>query len=73
VRSDHVAERGEALRVVPNEPLGIQVIEVVAPELTIGLAVAEDVIGDDEDAVGHGDDGLLVAAALDQAAYFAAR
>src|SRR6266478_6650242 len=63
---DYVAERGEPLRVVAGEALGIEVVEVVAPELTVRLAVARQVIRDHQDAVGHGDDGLLVPAALDQ-------
>jgi len=41
-------------------------IEVVAAQLAIGQAVAEHVVGDHQDAVGHRDDGVLVAAALDQ-------
>src|SRR5262249_2164913 len=39
-----------------------------ASELAIRRAVAEQMVGDHQDAVGHRDDGLLVAAALDQAA-----
>src|SRR5262245_10994550 len=65
---DLVAERGEPLRVVAGEALGIPVVEVVAAEFAVRLAVAQHVVGDDEEAVGDGDDGLLVPAALDQAA-----
>src|SRR5262249_10669139 len=61
-----VAERGEPLRVVAGEALGIEVVEVVAPELAIRRAVAQYVVRDHQDAVGHRDDGLLVPAALDQ-------
>src|SRR5262245_17274752 len=65
---DLVAERREPLRVVAGEALGIPVVEVVAAEFAVRLAVAQHVVGDDEEAVGDGDDGLLVPAALDQAA-----
>ena len=63
---DHVAERGEPLSVVAGETLGIEVVEVVAPELTVRLAIAQQVIRDHQDAVGDRDDGLLVPAARDQ-------
>jgi DNA-binding MarR family transcriptional regulator len=59
---DGVAEGSEPAGVVAGEAGGAHLVEVVAPELAIRLAVAQDVVGDDEDAVGHGDDGLLVAA-----------
>jgi hypothetical protein len=37
--------------------------EVVAAEFGIGLLLAQDVVGGDEDRVGDGDDRLAVAAA----------
>src|SRR5215472_15487757 len=46
----------------------MEVVEVVAAELAIRHAVTQHVILDHQDAVGHGDDGLLVPAALDQPA-----
>ena len=49
---------------VAGEAIGVQPLEVVAPELAIGRAVPQQVVGDDEDAVRDGDDGLLVAPAL---------
>src|SRR5262245_4536779 len=65
---DSVAERSEPAGVVAGEAVGAHPVEVVAPELVIRVAVAEHVIRDNEDAVGDGDDGLLVAAAFDQPA-----
>src|SRR5439155_19949192 len=65
---DGVAESGEPFGVVAGETVGVQPLEVVAPEFTIRLAVPQDVVGDDEDAVGDSDDGLLIAAPLDEAA-----
>jgi hypothetical protein len=58
---------------VASKTLGIEVVEVVASELAIRLAVAQHVIGDDQDAVGDGDDGLLVTAALDESPVLAGR
>src|SRR5215472_3192812 len=46
----------------------MEVVEVIAAELAIRHAVTQHVIRDYQDAVGHGDDGLLVPAALDQPA-----
>jgi hypothetical protein len=54
--------------VIAGEAVGVEVIKVVAAQLAIRHAVAEHVVGDHEDAVGDGDDGLLVAAPLDQPA-----
>jgi hypothetical protein len=51
---------------VAGEAVGVDAIEVGAAELVIRLAVAQHVIGDDQDAVGDRDDGLLVTAPLDQ-------
>src|SRR5437667_11266739 len=65
---DGVAESGEPCGVVAGETVGVQPLEVVAPEFTIRLTVPQDVEGDDEDAVGDSDDGLLIAAPLDEAA-----
>src|SRR5437763_1046253 len=65
---DGVAESGEPFGVVAGRPVGVKPREVVAPEFTIRLAVPQDVVGDDEDAVGDSDDGLLIAAPLDEAA-----
>src|SRR5262249_16748913 len=65
---DRVAERGEPPGVVAGEALGIEGVEVVAAEVAVRLAVAQHVVGDDEDAVGDRDDGLLVAAPLDEPA-----
>src|SRR5262249_37292631 len=62
-----VAEGSEALGVIPQEAVRVEAIEVAAAQLAIRLAVAEHVGGDHEDAVGDGDDGLLVAAPLDEA------
>src|SRR5262249_30056318 len=62
-----VAEGSQALGVIAREAVGVEAIEVAAAQLAVRLAVAQDVVGDDEDAVGHGDDGLLVAAPLDEA------
>src|SRR5262249_2589252 len=52
---------------VAREAVRVEAIEVAAAQLAIRLAVAEHVGGDDEDAVSDGDDGLLVAAPLDEA------
>src|SRR5207247_1354294 len=69
LRQGHgVAEGGEALGMVAGEAVRVQPLEVVAAEFAIRLAVPQDVVGDDEDAVGDGNDGLLVAAALDEPA-----
>ena len=65
---DGVAEGGQPLGVVAGEAVGVQALEVVAPEFAIRLAVAKYVVGDNEDAVGDGDNGLLVAAVLDEPA-----
>src|SRR5262249_6422581 len=62
-----VAEGSQALGVIAREAVRVEAIEVVAAQLAIRLAVAEHVIRDDEDAVGDRDEGLLVAAALDEA------
>jgi len=51
--------------VIAGEAVGVETLEVVAPDLAVRLAVAQDVIGDDEEAVRDRDDGLLVATALD--------
>ena len=40
---------------VAGETVGVQALEVVAPEFAIRLAVPQDVVGDDEDAVGDSD------------------
>src|SRR5262245_21660078 len=61
------ARRAIARGVIAREAVGVEAIEVAAAQLAVRLAVAQDVVGDDEDAVGHGDDGLLVAAPLDEA------
>src|SRR5262245_26367217 len=63
---DGVAEGSEPFGVIAGEPLGVQAVEVVATQLAVRLAVLEDVVGDHEEAVGDGDDGLLVPAALDE-------
>src|SRR5207247_927639 len=69
LRQGHgVAEGGEALGMVAGEAVRVQPLEVVAAEFAIRLAVPQDVVGDDEGAVGDGNDGLLVAAALDEPA-----
>src|SRR5262249_60688218 len=39
---------------IAGEALGVAALEVVTPELAVRLAVAQHVIRDDEDAVGHG-------------------
>ena len=65
-QGDRVAERPPG--VVAGEALGIEVVEVVAAQLAVRLAVAQDVVRDDEDAVGDRDDGLLVAALPDEPA-----
>src|SRR5439155_15669703 len=65
---DGVTEGGQPLGVVAGETVGVQPLEVVAPEFTIRLAVPQDVVDDDEDAVGDSDYGLLIAAPLDEAA-----
>src|SRR5262249_48500961 len=62
-----VSARREPLRVVAGEALGIPVVGVVGAEVAGRLGLAQHVVGDDEEAVGDGDDGLLVPAALDQA------
>src|SRR5262245_6193953 len=56
---DGVAEGSEPFGVIAGEPLGVQAVEVVATQLAVRLAVPQDVVGDDQDAVGHGDNGLL--------------
>jgi hypothetical protein len=38
-------------------------LEVVEAEVAVGLCVVEDVVGADEDRVGHGDDRFAVTAA----------
>ena len=63
-----VAEGSQALGVIAREAIRVEAIEVAAAQLAIRLAVAEHVVGDHEDAVGDGDDGLLVAAPLDEPA-----
>src|SRR4029453_10976068 len=67
-QADGVAEGGQPLGMIAGEAVGVEVIKVVAAQLAIRRAVAEQMVGDHQDAVGHRDDGLLVAAALDQAA-----
>src|SRR5262249_11467034 len=62
-----VAEGSHALGVIAREAIRVEAIEVAAAQLAIRLAVAEHVVGDHKDAVGDGDDGLLVAAPLDEA------
>jgi hypothetical protein len=54
--------------VVAGQPLGIEGVEVVAPEFAVRAALPQDVVRDHEDAVGDGDDGVLVPAPLDQPA-----
>src|SRR5215831_10619019 len=61
-----VAKSGEPLGVIAGEALRVQAVEVVAAQLAVRLTVPQDVVGDDQDAVGHGDNGLLVPAALDE-------
>src|SRR5207253_10254120 len=70
---DGVAESGEPCGVVAGEAVGVQPLEVVAPEFTIRLAGPQDVVGDDEDTVGYSDDGLLIARRLTRRRYWAAR
>src|SRR5262245_9715003 len=53
---------------VAREAVRVEAIEVAAAQLAIRLAVAEHVVGDDEDAVGDRDDCLLVAAPPDEPA-----
>src|SRR5437762_13951089 len=65
---DGVAESGEPFGVVAGETVGVQPLEVVAPEFTIRLSVPQDVVDDDEDAVGGSDYCLLLASPLGEAA-----
>jgi hypothetical protein len=58
--------------VIAGKAVDVEAIEVIAAQLAIRRAVAEQMVGDHQDAVGHRDDGLLVAAALDQAAVLGA-
>lgn len=60
---DGVAEGSEAPGVVAGEAVGAHLVEVVAAQLAVGLAIPQDVVGDDEDAVRDGDNGSLGAAA----------
>src|SRR4030095_694983 len=62
-----VPEGGEPFGVIAVEALRVQAVEVVAAQLAVRLAVPQDVVGDHEDAVGHGDDSLLVTAPLHEA------
>ena len=63
---DGVAEGSEPAGVVAGEAVGAHLVEVVAAQLAVRLAIPQDVVGDDEDAVGDGDNGSLVPTALDQ-------
>ena len=54
-----VAESSEALGVTPHEAVRVEAIALAAAQLAVRLAAAQQVICDDENAVGHGDDGLL--------------
>jgi hypothetical protein len=63
-QGDKIAEGGQPLGMVAGEAVGVEVIKVVAAQLAIRHAVAEYVVGYDEDAVGDGDEGLLVAPPL---------
>jgi hypothetical protein len=68
-----IAKGGEAFGVIAGDALRVQAVEVVAAQLAVRLAVPQDVVGDDEEAVGHGDDGLLVPRRLTSRRYWAAR
>jgi hypothetical protein len=63
-----VAKGGQPLGVIAREAVRVEAIEVAAAQLAIRLTVAQYVVGDAQDAVRDRDDGLLVAAALDQPA-----
>ncbi len=55
----HEATNATPRGMVAGEAVRVQPLEGVAPEFAIRLAVAQDVVGEDEDAVGDGNDGLL--------------
>jgi hypothetical protein len=57
-QADGVAEGGQPLGVIPREAVRVEAIKVVTAELAIRHAVAERMIGDDEQAVGDRYDGL---------------
>src|SRR5215469_1608292 len=59
---DGVAELFETPDMVALETLGVQAIEVVGPEVTVGPMVAEHMVEDDQDAVGDCHDCFLDAA-----------
>jgi hypothetical protein len=59
-----IVKGGEAFSVIAGEALRVQAVEVVAAQLAVRLAVPQDVVGDDEEAMGDRDDGLLVPTAF---------
>src|SRR5918998_6805979 len=56
---DGVAELLQPPHVMPLQPRRVEAVEVVRAEVPIGLAVPQDVVDAAEQAVRHGDDGLL--------------
>lgn len=50
---DGVAELFEAMNVVPFQTCGVQLGEVVRAEVVVGLLITQDMVGTDQDTVGH--------------------
>ena len=68
-----VAEVGQAPPVIREQVIVAHALEVIGAEVVKGHAVAEHVIDRDEEAVGDGDDGFLVATPAHQGSGMLAR
>src|SRR5579864_1304199 len=53
--------------VMAFDPCGVELVEVVGPQLAVGPLVLEDVIGDDQHAMGHRRQGFVLAPAAGDA------
>src|SRR5207249_3348165 len=62
-----VAQCFEAVDQATGDVLFVALVEIVRSEIGVIHRVAQEVIGDDQDGVADGDDGLLLAAAGDEA------
>src|SRR5262249_5572475 len=65
-QAEGVAEGGQPLGMIAGEAVGGGGVKGVGAQLAVRRAVAEQMVGDHQDGVGHRDDGLLVAAAADE-------